>query len=533
MNARKLIASVLLTAMLFTQTSCGSSNSSGGEIMLYDIAAEPANLDPQLASDEQSLMVVENTFEGLLRADSDGQLEPGVAESYQISEDGKTYTFHLRTDAKWSNGDAVTAHDFVFGFQRILQPDTQCPTAGFYMAIRNASEVYSGSLPPDDLGVSAPDDHTFVVELTHPNPMFLQLTTASAAMPCNEKFFLSTKGRYGLEGDMLIYNGPFYLRGWEHDDYLTLRRNEEYRSEFPATCRGVDISIQTEKTATDRLLSGDTDAATVESEDLEKLQKKGMNVDSFEDATWVLAFNLKDENGLFANQNLRTAFSYSIDREVYTPQLTSYLLPSDGIVPPAVKIGETSYRELAAEDLSPPYAPSEAKTAFAKGMKELGIEKLPKITLLCPEEGPHRYIIGYVMQQWQENLSAYINLEPLPNDELESRLQSGNFEMAVYRIDAQINTPNAPLSYFRQGNPNNIVSYQSSEYDSLLDSAINQDDVDGVVSAYKQAEVMLIGNAVVVPLYYQNLYYVMGSGVTGVRFTPFGGKVYFKYANKS
>ncbi|MBR3148619.1 MAG: hypothetical protein IKF64_00460, partial [Eubacterium sp.] len=228
-----VILAVILVAVSFS--SC-----SGKEKLIdfiYPFSADVNSFDPQVAATSDEYLIIENTFEGLIRMDDEGNVQKGVAESWEISDDGLNYTFHLKKGLKWNinaekydegekkgeykderlrmlgyefNPD-ITAHDFVFALQRAVSPETQCPMFSSVSSIENASAIYSGKMSRDKLGVSAPDDYTLTIKLAYPDSSFMETLTSAVAMPCNEEFFNATKGRYGLLTKFSLFNGQFYL----------------------------------------------------------------------------------------------------------------------------------------------------------------------------------------------------------------------------------------------------------------------------------------------------------------------------------
>lgn len=204
---------------------------------------EIPTLDPALATDEVSFIVLNNVMEGLYRLGKDNKPVPGVAESYEVSQDGKVYTFKLRKDAKWSNGDPVTAHDFVFAWRRVLDPKTASEYAYIMYDIKNAEEINQGKLPVDQLGVKALDDYTLQVELKNPVPYFVSLTVFSSFMPQNEKFVKSQGEKYGLEANTTLYNGPFVLSEWKHEQGWTYKKNPNYWDKDNVKLETINVKV--------------------------------------------------------------------------------------------------------------------------------------------------------------------------------------------------------------------------------------------------------------------------------------------------
>ncbi|MDR4344167.1 peptide ABC transporter substrate-binding protein, partial [Bacillus anthracis] len=202
----------------------GDSGKSGAKqvINLTEVSEIPT-MDTTLASDAASSKVMNNTMEGLYRLGKGDKLVPGVAKSHTKSEDGKKYTFKLREDAKWSNGDPVTAKDFVYAWQRAVNPDTAAKSGYIMLDVKNAEKINKRELSPDQLGVKAIDDYTFEVELDNPVPYFLDLTVYPLFFPLNEKYMKEQGEKFGLEANTTLYNGPFVLNEWKHEQSFQLK----------------------------------------------------------------------------------------------------------------------------------------------------------------------------------------------------------------------------------------------------------------------------------------------------------------------
>ena len=264
----------------------------------FHLQEDPSSIDPQITSTFGARVAVEALFEGLVRLDEEGNPYPGAAESWEVSSDGLRYTFHLRKDAKWSksvvteNGETsvssdpapLTARDFVYGWQRAVNPSTECPEAASFSIIKNGEAILNGSQSPEALGVEAVDDHTLVVTLENPSDDFLSLTAMAAFMPCQEDFFLWTSGRYGLEAKYICGNGPFAFYNsyaWDHEEGMKLRRSGSYVGEnevLPAALelyvseKAVDVSDPVAAVTEERV-----DLAPISSEQVDKAEFRAIN----------------------------------------------------------------------------------------------------------------------------------------------------------------------------------------------------------------------------------------------------------------
>ncbi|WP_312643566.1 peptide ABC transporter substrate-binding protein [Hydrogenoanaerobacterium sp.] len=546
---KKLISALLAAVLLLTGfTACGKKDKTG-YIVKYDLTSVPRSLDPQLAASSESLMVVENTFEGLLRQGENGELVPGVATDYKVSEDGLTYTFQLRTDAMWSDGKTpVTAHDFVFAFRRVVDPVTGGASASSLLCVRNAPQILRGELDASALGVAAKDDYTFVVTLETPNPFFAEIVTSAAAMPCNEEFFRSTKGRYGLEPKYLMFNGPFIIKSFDEQRRMSLRVNDDYRSGTPVTAGGVDLYFQFDdkpdpddpgavlQTGTQKLLerfyTGKTDAAPITYSDVELLKTENSDsIYSFENTVWGLAFNCNTNT--YGNQKIRRALMLSMDTDELAPFITGNLAPAHAIVPSAVTMLDKPYREIAGDNLRTERDPALAKTLLQEGLSELEVSKLSKTTIICPDTGGFAAMLSVLQRQLQEALGIFINLEPMPMDSLNAKVRSGDYMLALVPLTAGRNNPDAVLNTFSGYSNLNITGYSDVLFDKTLTDAMVAEDIAEAAMLYKQAERMLMDNAVYLPLAFETSYYAASPNVEQLQFSPFSYKVFFKHARAS
>ncbi len=531
---RRMLAALAACVCLLL-TGCGNDEG----ILRYDIANEPVNLDPQSSDDPASTIIIENTFEGLLRVAPDGKLTEGVAKDYTVSEDGLVYLFQLRTDAKWRLGQKgesrpVTAQDFVFAFQRLFTPDTRAPDADQFYCIKNAQRIHKGELDPSEVGVTAPDDYTVRIELEYPNSQLPSLLTTPAAMPCNEQFFHDSKGRYGLESDAILSNGSFYVRKWTHDDFVSLVWNEAYWNCENITVNGVTLYIgEREKfgepqTAVERFLGGSTDCIAVSGSQLDAFLDKGYNSDSYETVTWGLAFNLApDEQGqprIFADANLRRALACAWSYDSYQHSLgRGYSLPI-GIVPD-VTVLDASYREVAGSCLPYPLdleqADSYMEQAYASS------SSLKQAVILVPDGYGLETFVASASQIWQKELNVYAGIEVLEEDAFQQRLESGEYDCAIMPLTGAYNSPYAYLSNFKQDASWNTFGYADPQFEALLEQAVREKDLADSVELYRQAEQRLSEAAVFLPIANQKEYFFMSSSVSGLVFNPFSRSIQF------
>ena len=541
------LAAMLLAALcLFALPACGSAG--GDTIIRYDFTTQPRSLDPQLAYTGESLLVLENVFEGLLRQSPEG-VRPGAAERWEVSDDGLTYTFYLRQGGRWSDGKTpLTAHDFVFAFQRVVDPATASPSAAGFLCIQNARQVLSGALPPTALDVLAPNDLTFVVRLTAPNPFFLELCATAAAMPCNEVFFLEARGRYGNSGEYLLTNGPFYIRRTLENKRMELRANEYYQSESPVLPAGVNLYFQADdqpdkeqpdkvlqsaaEKAASRFLEGSTDAVAATPAQAERYLAAlpGAQTTSFENRVWGLAFNCSD--AAYSNTALRRAFSLALDSSALAPHLTGSLAPAYAIVPSAISLLGLPYREAVGSIQPPVPNVNSAQALYREALAALELEKVPRTSILCPDTGNFAVMLGSYQRQLQQAFGIYINLEPMPEEELLARVLSGDYTLALVPITAERGSPDAVLDRFASYSARNIAGYSSPGYDALLAGA-QESGAQEAAALYRQAEQLLVDDAVFLPVAFETTYYVSAPGLQGLEFSPFSYRIFFQHATRA
>lgn len=526
---------LLCTVLLFTQTSCGKGPSNGGKTIEYGLSQEPKTLDPQIADDPSSFIAIQALFEGLTRLGADGSARPGVAERWESGADSTVFTFHLRSGAEWSDKTPVTAGDFVFAFRRALSPQTASPACAQMFCIQNARKVNAGQLAPDQLGVEAKDARTLVVRLESSYPDFPKLTALSVFMPCSQKFFESTAGRYGLEADCVLGNGPFRIDGkygWVHGQYLNLRRSATYSGDRQPLPSSVNLNVNGGKIDLSDpvalLKSGTVDAAAVTSAQAAEASSAGCSIVSFRAAAWGLCFNTA--SGPMKNADVRRAFAQAFDRKQVLSHLAKNTEAAETILLPETTFLGQNYRKLAG---GPFYLKRDANAAqtLAKGLGGLGLSEMPSVSVLCPDDLNVKLMLNEMIIAWNSQFHNYFNLEALDESKLLSRIASGNYQLAICPLKPNSDGPDSVLSLFRSTAAGNPAKFSDPAYDALVDRAEAGSGAKAAAD-YAAAERYLNEQAVFYPLYYEKSYYAMAPGVTGIAFHPFQGGVDFIGAGK-
>ncbi len=521
---KKPIAIVLAFALALAIWGCGESDE-GGHFQ-YDIPAAVTSLDPQFATDDIAKGILGNCMEGLLRQQADGSVSYALAESSLASDDETTYTFTLRPDLQWADGTPLTAHDFAFALRRHFGSGMASPYAADFLILKNAKAVLEGELPLSQLGVRATSDTTLVIELEGPTAFLGQLLSSTAALPCNEAFFESTRGRYGTEAESLLSNGAFDLTGWTQEK-LVLKKNPKYYDEQGVLPQSVTFQIGRENPS-QLLLEGRSHAGRLSYEQLEQAIAAGMAYETFDNTVWALCFN--QAKPAFAESQLRIALQMSIDRQQLAAEIHEALSTTTQFIPPASLIFEKPYRQQAGEAVSPPYNPGAAKELFRQALEAQERSKLDSVTVLVPENAGQFYYASFIQQMWQRNLSLYVNIQQLPQQELNQRVAAGDYDIAILPFSSNQPDPSGLLGQFLTGAAGNITGYADEEYDQTMQQAAAAATVQEMVRLFSKAEDLLLSEAVVVPLYVETTYFAMAKGVRGIEYSPYSGKLLFRHA---
>ena len=532
-------AAVLLAVVMITGClgACSEDTGGVGYKFSFSLTANPRNLDPQMATDNNSLMVIRNIYEGLMRTDSTGDLIPGVAESYEVNAEYDEYIFYLRKDARWSNGDPVTAFDFEFAWRRALDPGTNSGTSLALYCIQNAEAIHKGEVSPLELGVTVIDEHTLKVVLEYPYAEFPLQTTQAVYMPCNQSFFESTSGHYGLDDDYVISNGPFCFyqnaafledtaNSWNHDNYVRMIRNEYYKGENPCLPAVLYLGIRNSRAVYYELLTEETvEAAKIESQYVNRLEDEGYLTYTYTDCTWGLVFNTS-ANG-FDDAYVRQAFSMCADTALYESELAENTEVAYDIIPPVTKLNGMLYRELAGSGMKLKADPKAAYDLLKKGYANQGRTTLPTITVICPNDENVVRLMQNLVQSWRDNLLIYVNLEPLSEDTLNNRVNIGDYQIALWCLAPSKDSPLECLKMFDSGTYGNPAKLKSPAYDKLIDLSAAKTNTEDILAPLVAAEKYLNNMSIFYPMYYETTYYATWDSVDGIYFSPFDGTADF------
>ncbi len=501
------------------------------------------SLDPQQATDGTSFEVIADYTDGLMQMDADGQAVEALAESYEISDDGLTYTFHLR-DASWSNGDPVTANDFVFAWQRAVDPDIASEYA--YMLsdigqIVNAAEIINGEMDKSELGVTAVDDKTLEVNLNVPVSYFLSLMYFPTFYPVNEAFLEEVGDTFGTSPETVLSNGAFIMDTYEPAaTAFHLTKNEDYWDAERVSLPGLNYQvIQDSQQALMSYQTGALDTTLVNGEQVDQVKDDPEFETIGAGYLWYVSPNM-DAVPELANLNIRLAMTNAINRESITADvLKDGSIPTYTAVPLQFSAGpdgsdfsedQTKYNDVCADDAV------KAAEYWAAGLEELGIESLELDMVVDADDAPQK-VAQVLKEQWETTLPGLtVNLVIEPKKQRVQDMQEGNFQLGLTRWGPDYADPMTYLGMWITDNSNNYGLWSNEEYDSIIAECTTGDlctDAEGRWARLYDAEKIVMDEAVIYPLYTQANAEMISSKVTGIEFHPVALNRVYKDAVKA
>lgn len=527
MNRRKLtlfLSLILVGAMVFT--GCSSTTSKGGEkILRSNNSSEPGSLDPALATGTHESWVLENVFEGLMTFDEKGELVKGMAKDYKMSNDGLTYTFTIRDDAKWSNGDPVTAEDFEFTWKRALDPETAADYATILHYIKGGEAFNTGEGTIDDVGVKALDEKTLEVTLEFPTAYFLELTAFYTYFPVN-KSVVESNPDWAKDPETHISNGPFKLVKWEHNAKIILEKNDLYYNAKKIKLDGIDLDIiEDQNTAWQKYEGGEYDILVdIPTSVVNQLQNDGSKELSIGAQVGTYYYNINPDVKPLGNKKVRKALSMALDRETIVKDITQGgQIAAEGVVPYGLE-DENGKEFRDGTDNLIGYDPDGAKKLLEEGLAEenMTIEDFNKenIVLLYNTSESHKKIAQAVQEMWRTKLGIDIGLENVEFQVKLDREKSGDYHISRAGWIGDFMDPMTMLDLWWSGSSFNDVNYDNPEYDKLVLETKTTMDQKLRMDNFREAEKILIEDMPILPVYFYTQPYVQKSNVKGIVKVP-------------
>lgn len=551
---KKILIALLAGAMAASVVACSSDNggqtpgssdvvsnvqgaaksnfpgTSDPDMVTTDLRTEPPNLNPVTTSDAVSSNVLRMTTAGLMKLDADDKPVKDIAENYTVSEDGKTYTFTLRKDAKWNNGEPVTAHDFIFAWTTGMKKET-ASVYGFilYDNILNGDKYFAGEVDESQLGCKALDDYTLEITFKQPIPYALNLLAFTTYMPINQKLYEAAgkndagDSLYNTEINLMGYNGPYKITSWEHNSKMVLEKNENYYNPDVVGIPKITFTMMNDaNTRMNAFQGGQTDSIVLNSQQIEQMKAMNEPIYSYIDnSNWYFQYNLQHD--VMKNAKVRKALGDAIDPKGFIDNvLKDGSQVANGLVPTSINgANNGKYVDGRADLLD--HDTEGAKALFEEGLKELNMTAADvKLTYVCDDTSDSQVYGAYFQQQWKKVLGIDVDIKPMAFQARLDAMRNGNFDIVLAGWSPDYNDALTYLDMFMQGNGNNYGKYSSTEYDTLLQQAVAEVDPAKRQELLQKAETLLIQQDwVVYPIYFQKRSYVQSNKVQGVTHTGF------------
>jgi oligopeptide transport system substrate-binding protein len=477
-----------------------SDSAAAGNILRYPVVAEPPTLDPQLANSIPSATVCYHLFDNLMRNDS-GDVKPAAAESYEMSDDGLTYTFKLR-ESYWSDGEKVKAQDFVYGMQRLEDPATASEYAFAGMIIKNASKVNTGELPVEELGVSAPDDSTVVITLERPASYFLAMLSGASFAPTRQDLVEKYGKDFAAEPENNVYNGPFKVSKWAHGDRITLAKNDKYWDADSVKLDGAEvITVQEKATSVAMFDSGDLDIAEVPS--TLSANYKDKTISYYDGSNDYIMMN-QSEGSPLASKNLRLAINYALDRENYVKlSHEGIYAPNTRFVLPQVNGVDGEYGDEYPYEAFPLNGDKDkAKEYLQAALQELGAASPSDVAveLLTGDTEDNKKEVEVIQAQLQDTLGIKVNIKQVPYKQRLQMEAEKDYQMVVTGWVPDYPDPYSYLELWTTDSTYNHAGYSSEQYDKDIELSNTTTDPKERMDALFDAEQTFCEDGVVAPL---------------------------------
>ncbi|AVK64551.1 peptide ABC transporter substrate-binding protein [Lactobacillus sp. CBA3606] len=546
MKKRSVLAVIFSVILVTVLAACGKQSSqttTSGNYATNQVLnlSYPSSLDSIDISTMSGYGSTGNLFESLYRLGKDGSVTPGLASQSKVSKDGKTYTFTIR-NAKWSDGSAITAQDFVYSWRRTVTPATKSQYAYLFSGVKNADAIVAGKKSANTLGVKASGKHTFIVTLDKPITYFKKLMTYPLFGPISEKAIKKWGSKYATKAQYMVYSGPFKLTGWTGtNNKWTYVKNNQYWDKKVVHLNKINYSVNESSTTTLNLFQENKlDLTQLSSEQVKNMKANKTYTTYPYSITAFLVYNFQDSNATIkkalSNQKIRQAISLSINRD----QLVKNVIgdaskPAKTFVPQDLAKDPKNGQDFASESTvknSTSYNPKLAKKLWQQGLKEVGIKRLT-ISMLTSNDEPNKPISQYFKGQLEKTLPGLtINLSNLPAKVASSRAQQGDFDVYLSGWGADFNDPISHLQIMTSGSGYNYGKYNRSTYNALIKKAQNQDanNAEARWQDTLQAEKVIMQDQGITPIYQTVYSYLQNPKAKGIIHNTAGTQWNYKYA---
>lgn len=483
---------------------------------------EPTGLNTLTSTYAIEFSLFKHMYENLVTLDDDDNTVPGAAESWDYDEDTLTYTFHLRKDGVWTNGDPVTAKDFEFAWSQALNPDVASDYAYFLYFIKNAEKYFNGEVAWDEVGVKVVDDYTLEVTMEQPTPYALFLFSFGTLAPINQRFYEAVGADlYSTEAQYFCTNGPFALTEWSHNDKIVMQKNDAWHGAADVEVEEIDWKIITDANAAlSSFLAGDLDMVGLGTGELIKqAEAAGATIQSYTDGTsFYIYFNNNDQ--YLSNVNLRRALFNAIDeqKEIDTvwqndnEPMTSFTAPgvsaTDG----------TSFAGKVGELYAPSRDQEKAKEYLATALSELGCtvdELSAHLSIDCGDSATSIAEASFYQEQWRQVLGIEVTVNSMITKQGSQNRKTGNYVMSITGWGPDYNDPNTFLDLWVTDGGNNQTGFSNERYDELIDLAATETDLEKRESYFIECEQIIADQLPIGPAYWRAPSYACSDKIKG------------------
>lgn len=483
---------------------------------------EPTGLNTLTSTYAIEFSLFKHMYENLVTLDDDDNTVPGAAESWDYDEDTLTYTFHLRKDGVWTNGDPVTAKDFEFAWSQALNPDVASDYAYFLYFIKNAEKYFNGEVTWDEVGVKVVDDYTLEVTMEQPTPYALFLFSFGTLAPINQRFYEAVGADlYSTEAQYFCTNGPFALTEWSHNDKIVMQKNDAWHGAADVEVEEIDWKIITDANAAlSSFLAGDLDMVGLGTGELIKqAEAAGATIQSYTDGTsFYIYFNNNDQ--YLSNVNLRRALFNAIDeqKEIDTvwqndnEPMTSFTAPgvsaTDG----------TSFAGKVGELYAPSRDQEKAKEYLATALSELGCtvdELSAHLSIDCGDSATSIAEASFYQEQWRQVLGIEVTVNSMITKQGSQNRKTGNYVMSITGWGPDYNDPNTFLDLWVTDGGNNQTGFSNERYDELIDLAAKETDLEKRESYFIECEQIIADQLPIGPAFWRAPSYACSDKIKG------------------
>lgn len=558
---RSSFAIVLCLALLAGCSSAGGENSNGNtntgqsstgtpnkqtpaQKLSINLSSVPT-IDPQRFNAEPSYNAIKGYVEGLVAA-YNGEIRPGVAESWEVAPDNMSMTFHLRKDACWSDGTPLTSKDFLYAFHRLADPNNACDYRWVLAEIVNGEDIAygDGTIPVENLGVTAPDDYTLEIKFHIPAPYYLDLLDMPVFYPVKQELVEKYGDEYAMSADKLLGNGPFVVKEYLPDQKIVYTKNDKYWNKDAIKLDEVTAFMMTDaEVEFAAFRSGELDVTniplSVAPEYLSGAQKlDGAVISSYMNGAvdWYCVNIASTTNPILGNKDFRLALNYALDREQYVKIATNgiYFPNTRFVLPLVAGSSATSYYcdEYPMNVYKTTAEMDKAKEHLQKAMDTMGITDPSKISIAIKvsDAASNKLIAENCQDQWQKALNINVEIDTVTYKAMLNDRVSGDFDLVYAGWMPDYNDPYTYLGYFMSSNDQNGGKFSNPRYDELVGTANNFSDAATRLKMYAEAEQILLEEAGLVPLHVRQGNWACKSNLKGFTRFYLGASMDFRYA---